>query len=174
MLGTGSRKATSPSTGLSRRVGLKRLVLTCVLKAECFGWFGRACIPKLVAFTRHLHLPHCASAVPQRLRCSKRKWWLVSNGEEVDLCLIDPGFEVGLYVATDLQTMTRVWMGDVSVKTAVGSGAIELDGSRDLRQRSERWLGLSGFAENRDAGRPVRAAADRTRPEQHGSSGRSV
>ena len=100
---------------------------------------------------------------------SKRNWWLVSDGKEVDLCLTDPGFEVGLYVATDLRTMTRVWMGDLSVNTAVGSGAIELDGSRDLRQRFERWLGLSGFAEIRDARRPIRAAAGRTRSVQNAS-----
>jgi hypothetical protein len=48
--------------------------------------------------------------------------------------------------------------GDVPVKTAVGSGAIELVGSRDLRERFERWLARSGFAEIRDA----RAAAGRT------------
>lgn len=105
---------------------------------------------------------------------SKRNWWLVSDGEEVDLCPTDPGFEVGLYVTTDLRTMTRVWMGDFPVKTAVDSGAIELDGSRDLRQRFERWLGLSGFAEIRDARRPIGAAADRTRSEQHASFRRSV
>lgn len=105
---------------------------------------------------------------------SKRKWWLVSDGEEVDLCPTDPGFEVGLYVATDLRTLTRVWMGDVPVKTAVGSGAIELDGSRDLRQRFERWLGLSGFAEIRNARRPIAAGAGRTRSEQHASFGRPV
>jgi hypothetical protein len=52
--------------------------------------------------------------------------------------------------------------GDVPVKTAVGSGAIELVGSRDLRECFERWLARSGFAEIRDEGcrRPylIRAA----------------
>ena len=85
---------------------------------------------------------------------------------EVDLCLTDPGFEVGLYVATDLRTMTRVWMGDLPVKAAVDSGAIEIEGSRDLRQRFERWLGLSAFAEVKDARRPTAASTDRTRSEQ--------
>ena len=48
--------------------------------------------------------------------------------------------------------MTR----DVRVKTAVGSGAIELDGLRNLRERFERWLGRSGFAEIRMLRRPIR------------------
>ncbi len=77
---------------------------------------------------------------------SKRTWWLVSDRGDVDLCATDPGFEVGLFVTTDLRTMCRVWLGDLAVKTALGSGGIELDGSRELRDRFERWLGLSGFA----------------------------
>jgi hypothetical protein len=45
-------------------------------------------------------------------------------------------------------------MGDISVRIAIGSGGIELEGSRDFRQRFERWLGLSGFAGIPDARRP--------------------
>jgi hypothetical protein len=82
---------------------------------------------------------------------SKRHWWLVGDGDEVDLCLTDPGFDVGLYVETDLRTMTRVWMGDLTLKAAVNAGSITLDGSRDLRLHLERWLGLSGFAGIKDA-----------------------
>jgi hypothetical protein len=41
---------------------------------------------------------------------------------------------------TDLRTLTRVWMADIPVRTAIGSGGIELSGSREIRQRFERWL----------------------------------
>ena len=35
----------------------------------------------------------------------RRDWWLiVSPGEEVDLCSVDPGFDIDLYVETDLRT----------------------------------------------------------------------
>jgi DNA-binding HxlR family transcriptional regulator len=77
---------------------------------------------------------------------SKRRWWLVSDHGEVDLCATDPGFEVGLFVTTDLRTMTRVWLGDLPLRAAINSGEIELEGARDLRLRFEQWLGLSGFA----------------------------
>ena len=30
---------------------------------------------------------------------------------DVDLCSVDPGFDVDLYVSTDLRTMTAIWMG---------------------------------------------------------------
>src|SRR5262249_20422194 len=109
------------------------------------------------------------------LPASKRTWWLVNNGGEVDLCPNDPGFEVGLYVVSDLRTMTRVFMGDLALKAAVGSGQIELDGSRALRQQFEHWLGLSGFAEIEDArcsaapGRQ-RDRADRRRAAHHQSA----
>lgn len=77
---------------------------------------------------------------------SKRTWWLVSDHADVDLCATNPGFEVTLFVSTSLRTMCRVWLGDLPVRGAINSGQIELDGSRELRQRFERWLGLSGFA----------------------------
>jgi DNA-binding HxlR family transcriptional regulator len=77
---------------------------------------------------------------------SKRSWWMVSDGGEADLCPTDPGYEVDLFVMTDLPTFTKVWMGDLSVKSAVATGKIELDGPRELRRCFEQWLGLSDFA----------------------------
>ena len=48
----------------------------------------------------------------QELPVSKRSWWLVVERHgEVDLCWSDPGFDVDLYVSTDLRTMTAIWMG---------------------------------------------------------------
>jgi hypothetical protein len=52
-------------------------------------------------------------------------------------------------------------MGDISVRSAITSGGIELEGSREFRQRFEKWLGLSGFAGIQDARRPQRAAGAR-------------
>jgi hypothetical protein len=100
---------------------------------------------------------------------SKRTWWLVSDGGEIDLCPADPGFEVDLYVTTDLQTMTRVWMGELAIKGAIASGRAELDGPRELRQRLERWLGLSGFAGIADAKRPAQARRNHDRSDRRHS-----
>lgn len=77
---------------------------------------------------------------------NKRHWWLVSEGNEADLCITDPGFEVDLFIATDVRTMTAVWMGDISLESAMASAALEADGPRDLRRRLNAWLGLSAFA----------------------------
>src|SRR5215212_8834145 len=46
----------------------------------------------------------------------KRRWWLVVDPDgEVDLCWSNPGFDVDLYVSTDLRTMTAIWMGLTTV-----------------------------------------------------------
>jgi hypothetical protein len=79
------------------------------------------------------------------LPASKSHWWLViePNGE-VDLCWSDPGFEIDLYVTTDLRTMTSIWMGLTTVEKACGS--IELSGDRRVAGSMQTWLGLSPFA----------------------------
>ena len=130
-------------------------------------WDMRRCI-KPEAFPRGRS---CVQFEFSGLPASKRTWWLVCDGEEADLCPADPGFEVDLYVATDLRTMTRIFMGDLSLKTALADDAIELSGPRELRQRFEEWLGLSSFAEIEDARSDNRArkhpASERLHSAQH-------
>ena len=76
---------------------------------------------------------------------SKRDWWLVVEPDgEVDLCWSEPGFEVDLFVTTDLKTMTAIWMGLQTVQES--SKAIEFDGSQKLQRSMQTWLGLSPFA----------------------------
>lgn len=76
-----------------------------------------------------------------------RFYWLVIDRGKVDICMKDPGFEVDLQIAVDLGTMTRVWLGDASINEATRSGAIVLDGPRDLAREFRSWLKLSVFAD---------------------------
>lgn len=79
------------------------------------------------------------------LPASKRSWWLVVEPHgEVDLCWSDPGFDVDLYVATDLRTMTAIWMGLTTVKKE--SEKVALTGDKDIADKMQSWLGLSPFA----------------------------
>lgn len=79
------------------------------------------------------------------LPLSKRSWWLVVEPQgEVDLCWSDPGFEVDLYVATDLRTMTSIWMGLTTV--AKEAGKFTFTGDREIAETMQTWLGLSPFA----------------------------
>lgn len=82
------------------------------------------------------------------LPVAKRSWWLVVEPQgEVDLCWTDPGFEVDLYVATELRTMTAIWMGLTTVKNE--GEKVLLTGDRDIADKMQAWLGLSPFAAER-------------------------
>lgn len=78
---------------------------------------------------------------------AQRKWWLVvePNGE-VDLCSVDPGFDVDLYASCDLRTMTAIWMGYDTVKRMLEKDALHLTGDRKLATNMQAWLGLSPLA----------------------------
>ena len=81
-----------------------------------------------------------------RLPAGKDKWWLIVDAGEVDLCYSDPGFDVDLYVATDLRTMTAIWMGFASIRTEVAARRVFLEGDRGLAATVSQWLGYSPFA----------------------------
>ena len=77
----------------------------------------------------------------------KRSWWLLVGPDTgVDLCSVEPGFDVDLYVSTDLRTMTAIWMGLDNVRSAQRSERLMLTGDRRLAAHMQEWLGLSHFA----------------------------
>jgi hypothetical protein len=133
---------------------------------EAFGFWGQKWIesqpslanldPSLLMWDmrRNLNpspLPKRRTVVQLRYRglaASKRDWWLVIEPDAtVDLCSSDPGFDVDLYVTTDLRTMTAIWMGLTSV--AAEGERITLEGDRDIARTMQAWLGLSPFAVER-------------------------
>jgi DNA-binding HxlR family transcriptional regulator len=81
----------------------------------------------------------------QELPKSKQSWWLVIEPHgEVDLCWADPGFDIDLYVTTDLRTMTAIWMGLTTVKKE--REHMNLIGAKQVAESMQTWLGLSPFA----------------------------
>jgi DNA-binding HxlR family transcriptional regulator len=80
------------------------------------------------------------------LSAGRNTWWLVMEGGETDLCSVDPGFEVDLYVSGTLRSMTAVWMGHTSLKVEIGAGRITLTGDKAIARSMHNWLGLSVFA----------------------------
>jgi DNA-binding HxlR family transcriptional regulator len=75
-----------------------------------------------------------------------RTYWFVLQRPEVDLCIIEPGFEVDLYVDTDLTAFVRVWLGEVAIRQAIRDGAVKLSGARDAVREFPSWLLLSTLA----------------------------
>lgn len=84
---------------------------------------------------------------------AKRYWWLINEPSAVDLCLKDLGFDVALYVVTDLETLADIWVGKLQLSTAIGSGRLELSGPARLRRAFSAWLLLSPFAPQQTSGR---------------------
>jgi DNA-binding HxlR family transcriptional regulator len=79
------------------------------------------------------------------LPASQSHWWLVVEGKgNVDLCWSDPGFEIDLYVTTELRTMTSIWMGLTTVEKE--RSKIKLSGHQGIIKSMQTWLGLSPFA----------------------------
>jgi DNA-binding HxlR family transcriptional regulator len=76
------------------------------------------------------------------LPLSRRYYWLVVEPRgEVDLCSIDPGFEVDLYVSTDLRTMTAIWMKLTTLERE--RARVRFTGTRDSARKLQAWLGLN-------------------------------
>ncbi len=91
-----------------------------------------------------------------------RRFWLVVDGGEVDLCLRNPGHAVDLTLVASVVTMTRVYLGQLDPAVAVRAGAIALHGSRALARTFPAWCARSPFAGA--ARRPVHRTTGRTTP----------
>lgn len=80
---------------------------------------------------------------------AERHFWLVNKpGMPVDLCLIDPGHDVDLYVTADLKAMTAAWMGLSCLQSEIDRGRISLVGDEEIASQIETWMVRSGFASN--------------------------
>jgi DNA-binding HxlR family transcriptional regulator len=75
-----------------------------------------------------------------------RYWLIVAPGTGTDLCVIDPGWDVDLYVHADLKAMTSAWMGMSRMEDEIESGKIQLTGDAQLIRTLSGWLKRSGFA----------------------------
>jgi DNA-binding HxlR family transcriptional regulator len=89
---------------------------------------------------------------------NRRFYWVVCHGEDVDLCLRDPGFAVDLFVSSALRTLTEIWLGHLPLENAIRDEKMRLDGSRGDMAAFRSWFALSLFA---PAGREPRGRLQR-------------
>lgn len=78
-------------------------------------------------------------------------WWLIVKGENVDVCLEDPGQEVDVYFTTNLRTMVECWMGDKAYSASIKDKTLKLVGPPALTRNVQDWLSDSVFAGIRPA-----------------------
>jgi len=80
-------------------------------------------------------------------RRPRRSFWLRIEPPTVDLCFTDEGFDVELAVEADLEALTAVWLGRITLADAIAAGSVRLEGDDDARPLFGRWFGLSPFAD---------------------------
>jgi DNA-binding HxlR family transcriptional regulator len=80
------------------------------------------------------------------LPITQRNYWLVIESGNVDLCHVDPGFDIDLLVTSSLKTMTAVWMGLLRLESEIKAGHVQLDGDPVIGRAMQAWLKLSIFA----------------------------
>jgi len=93
-------------------------------------------------------------------RRGERRWWLVVDDGEADLCRDDPGRELTVVVDTTVRALTEVWTGDSDPAVEIGAGNLRVDGAGRDGGGLWTWLGRSMFASTR-AGRPHDRAIER-------------
>lgn len=87
----------------------------------------------------HFHLTGSAS--------KKDRFWLVLDGDDADLCLTDPGFEVDIYVDGHVSVMVRYWLGRTEISAAVRAGELRLTGDRTLVRAFPTWFRRAAIVE---------------------------
>jgi len=76
-----------------------------------------------------------------------RRWWIVVENGEKDLCQRDPGFEVSLFVSSDVPTLSRVWIGQLNLGREIEEESIYLAGDKRLRESINDWFPLAKINE---------------------------
>ncbi|MDV2475597.1 helix-turn-helix transcriptional regulator [Rhodococcus zopfii] len=104
--------------------------------------------PKLLMWDMHRHVDR--SAIPQErvvvhfaftdAPLGSRRWWLVVTADDVDVCDVDPGFEVSVAVTAELRALTEIWRGERCWSDVLRSGAAVIDGPVTLRRTLPDWF----------------------------------
>lgn len=81
----------------------------------------------------------------------ERRWWLVVENGEADLCRDDPGHELTLIVESTVRALTEIWTGDSNSKDELTAGHLSVAGTQRDARELWRWLGQSIFAPSRTA-----------------------
>lgn len=74
-------------------------------------------------------------------------WAITKPGEPVEICVSDPGFDVDLYVETEVRVMSGIFLGRRSLSRDMDNGRVFLSGDPRLTRTISRWLKRSIYAE---------------------------
>jgi len=107
------------------------------------------------AILSHLHvdkLPPQRRVVRFEFRGEKKRYWLILKRDDPDICYSDPGYGDDVVIRTDLEAITRIYLGQLSLADARRCQLLEIEGPRELTRGVDAWFPVSGFARH---ARPV-------------------
>jgi DNA-binding HxlR family transcriptional regulator len=84
---------------------------------------------------------------------AKRRFWVVVQRPEPEVCLKPPGAQEDLVITMNAEWLTKWHMGRITLADARDCGLIEIEGPRSVLRDLERWGGLSAFADVTPVGR---------------------
>lgn len=69
------------------------------------------------------------------------RWWVCVCDDDVDVCDVDPGYDVTATLVTTLSTLTEVWRADQSWPEALRSGLVRVEAPAEVRRQLPGWFG---------------------------------
>ena len=82
-------------------------------------------------------------------------FWLLFRDGEIEICIRDPGYEIGLAVTAHIRTMIQVWLGHLPLDRAIRKCELLLEGDSRNVQAFSRWFSLSILAVRESHDMPV-------------------
>ncbi|MFN0193988.1 MAG: winged helix-turn-helix transcriptional regulator [Aestuariivirga sp.] len=78
---------------------------------------------------------------------AERNYWILGRpGEPADICMIDPGHDVDLYVTADALALASAWIGHSTLQAEMAREKIVLTGDALLMNSIGDWMVRSSFA----------------------------
>lgn len=76
-----------------------------------------------------------------------RRWWLVVNEHNVEVCEKNPGYDIDVYFTSTVRVMTDVWLGHRTYKDAIRADELTIVGDRSLTKTVSKWLACTVFSQ---------------------------
>ncbi len=106
-------------------------------------WGLEHCInPAAFGRKRHVIHLHVTDVPPHKADY----WWVCETGTK-EMCVSDPGYDIDLFLAASLRSLTHIYRGDTTAARAIAEDRLEAIGPSRLINKLQEWLNLGPMAE---------------------------
>lgn len=74
------------------------------------------------------------------------KRYVLIREDKREVCVENPGYEVDVYFRSSLRTLSEIWWGDVSLRSACGDESLKVIGPPVYTRNLSKWFPVSAFA----------------------------